>query len=445
MRYQYTYPSYSGAHVYVPVSRELYDARCTVGSAAPAPAPELEKRKSPRAGCCCLSLEGARVCDLLGAVMSACLLLLVCVYWWAVKPGQRVEIWDENIMLLNSGTVVDLMQTSIAESCPRAAGTYEVQKSGFNFDGDANVVVPFSIHRYTLVVWPFLGAVFFFSLLFQAPRTWHTLLWYTCGDPKGDPNGDAYVAREEQPDFERWAEYALTSPFQVFVIATSFWIGEMDLLLCLCALQGAFMFMGYALELEINVVLARLYAPCADSRLREYEWFYEVYGGPPVWYSTPDAHTQRQSEEHVPSLWKRWGLLTRAVFLFLSACFFHGVVWWVIIHRFYSQASNASACNNPMPDEIRSLVEAIVMVEFVFFSLFGFVVLWQLMRVVDKVNAQELPSEQQRLDFHSRLWLQGTACYHCLSFSAKFLLGVLFIALVERMPSATDTRIAPLV
>lgn len=453
-RPEYAPRPYSDPHQ---LSHALYGPVYTDGDSGHAPARDPGRRKPPRAGCCCLSLQSARVCDLAGAVMSACLFVLVCVYW-VMKPEQTVQIWDENIMLLNNGSVTNFVQASIADYCPGAPGKpradeYVLQQSGFNYNEDSKIVVPLALHKYTLVVWPYLGAVFLFSFLFQAPRTWHTLRLCAGADADADARGDAdAIVREEQPDFERWAEYALTSPFQVFVVATSFWIGEMDLLLCMCALQGALMFMGYALELELDVVLTRLYAPGADTRVESYEWFRasqaEFTGTPTyVWYDlvpTPTSKNTNARERRylMPSPWARGVLLGRAIFMFFAACFFHGVVWWVIIHRFYSQAYNAERCQNPMPDQIKTLVEAIVLIEFALFTCFGVVVLWQLLRVLNKVYAQKLPSESERQDFHAQLWLQATACYHFLSFAAKAMLGILFVMLVERMPSATNTQIA---
>lgn len=312
-----------------------------------------------------------------------------------------------------SKRVQDRIQASIADHCPTEGedgrGTSFVsQQSGFEYRDQSKVVVPLAMHQYTLVVWPFLAAVFLVSFVFQASRTAYTMksLWFkTCPKlcPKSFSAVKTDIQREERPDFLRWTEYALTSPLQVFVVATSFWIGEMDLLLCMCALQGALMFMGYLLELEIDVVITRLYA--SDKSQTETGW-----------------------------LW-RARLVAHVVFLFFSACFFHGVVWWVVIHRFYSQARNASVCMNPMPPGIKTLVEIIVFVEFSLFTCFGLVMMWQICRVVVKVYT--LNNLDDGGDFRNRLWVQATAWYHVLSFAAKSLLGILFIMLVRQMPAAT--------
>lgn len=400
---------------------------------------------------CCLSLNCARGCDLVGAVMSFVMFVVVC-FSWTNNANQKVQIWDENIIFISNTSFAHHVQTSVADYCPgdpeqSPRPSYEIQENIFEYDDKVRVVMPISFHRYTLVVWPFLAAVFLISFVFQASRTCYTLR-SVCGgrtyrslSTDGEAHADltAAVVREQQPDFLRWVEYAMTSPFQVFIVATSFWIGEMDLLLCMCALQGALMFMGYALELELDAVLARLYVQIlvpTDNRAAVYEWYDRIHGGVYMWFERKSVDAQKIHHGH--TVWGRTCLLGRAGFLFFSACFFHGVVWWVIIHRFYSQARNAAACKNPMPANIRTLVEAIVYVEFCLFTCFGVVMLWQICRVVCKVYAQQLPSVDEQRDFHARLWLQATAWYHLLSFAAKSLLGILFIMLANMMPAATE-------
>ena len=90
---------------------------------------------------------------------------------------------------------------------------------------------PGTVRPWYLLIW-----IFLVSIVFQGSRAL---------------NNDKDRRRIERydplkPDYWRWVEYALTSPFQVFLIATSVMIGERSQLLSLMGLQGALVMIGFA-------------------------------------------------------------------------------------------------------------------------------------------------------------------------------------------------------
>ena len=55
-----------------------------------------------------------------------------------------------------------------------------------------------------------------------------------------------------KPNFERWLEYALTSPFQIVIVAGTLLIGDIHLLTCLFFLQLGLIWFGFFLEKMIS-------------------------------------------------------------------------------------------------------------------------------------------------------------------------------------------------
>lgn len=331
-----------------------------------------------------LPVSCARKCDFVSAVVSL-LLFVTVIVMWINQPRQVVQVWDENILILDDAKITTLVQDSIGDYCNTSK---ILQQSGMHYNERSRVVVPLSLHAYTLVVWPFLAWVFFCSFLFQAYRSFLRF--------NSDADGGGL---EDGPDFWRWVEYALTSPCQIFIIATSFWIGEQDLLLTMCSLQGALVLTGYVIELEVDKVIESF-------------------------------------EDKFSTRWPR--SLTRVHLLLFASWFFHGALWFVIIRRFYSQAHNADDCQNPMPNDIYNLVSVIVWGEFGFFSGFGLVVVYQVGYLTSAVFWDTRLHNVRRGSFRHEFWLEATVAYYSLSCAAKTLLGVCFVALVLSMPSADD-------
>ena len=107
-----------------------------------------------------------------------------------------------------------------------------------------------------------------------------------------------YYRPESGPHLERWVEYMITSPLQVVFVALAFHIRDVDLLVCLWALQFSMVLTGYSIEREI-------------------------------------ASLGTNSDR-----WKRAGLIV----IFLTSVLVHFVIWSVIYARLRTEQGVVDAC-----------------------------------------------------------------------------------------------------
>ena len=107
-----------------------------------------------------------------------------------------------------------------------------------------------------------------------------------------------YYRPESGPHLGRWVEYMITSPVQVVFVALAFHIREVDLLVCLWAMQFSMVLTGYSIEREI-------------------------------------ASLSTNSDR-----WKRAGLIV----IFLTSVLVHFVIWSVIYARLRTEQGVVDAC-----------------------------------------------------------------------------------------------------
>lgn len=241
--------------------------------------------------------------------------------------------------------------------------------------------------------------IFTVSVAFQGARVWLFV-------PQGNRelNNKAVVFSQYRPyagpDFWRWVEYALTSPFQVVIIASSFGISDRSLLLALGGLQGALTILGVCIEQQIRKLgrhRAKLTHHSAKARKRSH--------------------------------------MLKAVILLWSAWALHGVIWFVLLERFERQKDNLVECGykTSMP----SIVNVIVFGEFLLFTLFGLVPSVQLGLVITTVNTHD---DDQANPPDIARWGTASMVYGILSVAAKTLLEYGFILLVETTPNVQRVK-----
>lgn len=215
-----------------------------------------------------------------------------------------------------------------------------------------------------------LQYMFFFSYLFQFYRCYTIeIKGYDQVSTGVDANKKNYNP-SSGPQFFRWLEYALTSPLMVVIIATSFFISDTSVLVLLGGLQGAVILLGYGVETFLHLA---------------------------------------GKDKDDPELYS-----SKAIYLFLSAWAFHGIIWWVLIDRFNREKYAVQDCGREMP----AVVDFIIWSQFTLFTLFGAV---QTAQVVYVASFQGVENT----------WLPVTLCYSLLSVFAKTMLGFSFIAFVK--------------
>lgn len=220
----------------------------------------------------------------------------------------------------------------------------------------------------------FLLWIFFVAFMCQLQRA----CCYDDNDNDSDDSILTYVPKRG-PQIVRWLEYTLTTPLQVILIASSFFVADLSVLLLLATLQGLLVLTGYFIELILE-----------------------------------NINTRKYNDKHNKNLYIVW-------YVFGVASFVHGVIWWVLIDQFNETFTTFGDCGGTM--QIPTVVTAILWSEFTLFTLFGAVQFFHLLHIsTDYANETE------------PVWEFVTECYSILSVISKTILGILFIALVKASP-----------
>lgn len=188
------------------------------------------------------------------------------------------------------------------------------------------------------------------------------------------------------PDLGRWVEYALTAPFQIVIIASTFLVDDFAFLSVVGALQGALMYMGYTIELTVEKLM--------QLKLKKKN---------------------------------SWLVSLHLSLLLLSAWIMHSIIWYTLIERFLRQDKNIDACN--FTEKMPPWVKWIVFGEFFLFSLFGCVLTTQVLYVQMSSFAAYKNEESVKW-----IWQRATLWYTVLSVAAKTFLEVGFLGLVHATP-----------
>ena len=178
--------------------------------------------------------------------LSICCLVGIVVVWGVKKPI-NIELTRNVQFAYNNVSVTDKMRlwhTTVGESC--AAGSFDLllkqppwenaekQKyGGFSMEG--------VIHASHVNLNAIAFFIYLFSASFQGSR-------FRLFKTKCEPTG---------PEFSRWLEYAFTSPLQVLLVALSFGVSNIDILLGYFGMQLALVIMGYGIEQQIKKTYLR--------------------------------------------------------------------------------------------------------------------------------------------------------------------------------------------
>lgn len=305
--------------------------------------------------------------DALSSVLSTVAFFVAC--WFAFREGKKdmirfndhIDLWRESVYVINTDTEnvhhelalavkssVDGLETALQGFCPN--GTHELYNSTRVWD-DQEYSGTAVIHLFgSFSPWGVLLWIFVVSIVFQSSR----VTGYFYYDPR-------------KPDYWRWLEYALTSPFQILLIATGVFIQERGHVMSLMGLQGALVMLGFLNEKRIDKFYKR--ALKRDlvvkrgpqvGRVREEVWVWPLPKKAKLWIST------------------------------LLSWIFFTIIWYTIIHRFQEQVNNLDDCHfeAEMPREVRF----IVWTQCLLFGLFGVVQFVQVFYTTMYKDAKVLQS-----------------------------------------------------
>ena len=218
------------------------------------------------------------------------------------------------------------------------------------------------------------------------------------------------------PDFSRWLEYLFTSPFQIFIVSTSFGFSNSDTVISQCGMQAALVLLGYNIEQQVKKLYKHRKSKQTEQLLQE------VY-----------ANDTFRRYHHI--FWPTVSDIRGWVYLFV-AWFLHINIWNSIYTRFMLQDTHAQRCEANMKSRIPDVIKYILTSQFVLFTLFG--VVNSMQYILANFGKQRSAQEQRNA------WNFVSQCYAVLSVTAKTMLQVGFVWYVAEYttwPLARDSSV----
>lgn len=245
----------------------------------------------------------------------------------------------------------------------------------------------------SLSVWGMLMAVLVITMLFEMYRAGEFLKEIISRDLSFLPEILKYDPKAG-PDLSRWLEYALTSPWQVIIVAVSFHIREAPLLLMLGMLQALLVLMGYAIEREIDT--------WARHKIK----------------SIPGS----QNQDHNYSS-------TAGVVLFVFTGVAHAAIWWMIRTRLLVEQDAVAHCTaNGQPEFAKEFKDFKHILNLIWGAQFGLFTVFGLGPPVTLLRAWKVEREEDL----KKTWQTTSFFYSILSITAKVVLaGLLFAYAVQ--------------
>ena len=336
--------------------------------------------------------------DLCSAVVSFCTLIASVVI---IARNFPINIsLTRNVAFISRNPVhmdyMKLWHYAADDSCRYTSNKHEFEVQLMNapwrsegkqlFDGFV-IEAPVKVSEIELCFIAFF--IYLFSTSFQAFR------WY---------NFETYINASRGPEFSRWLEYAFTSPLQILLVALSFRITNIDIILGYFGMQLALVIMGYHIEKQIKKKYKR-----SIENIQKPQRFYSflhMFGiadirGPVYLLVSWTLHLLIWG---VPGLWHsdfiRWGISGDYAF----------------VHKYQK------TCFQDDDFQMPAAVDVIFWSQFILFTIFGVVCSIQfVLAYIKPVSRVE--------DIQNR-WHHVSVCYGILSVSAKTILEIGFLLLL---------------
>jgi hypothetical protein len=222
----------------------------------------------------------------------------------------------------------------------------------------------------------------------------------------------------ETPCSWRWLEYALTSPMAVILVASALMQRDVNTLTLLSVAQAACVQFGFAVE----YALADFDSTQADSKAIDFQ---EVTALPVD--KCPQTWPHQRNR-----LW--W-------FSFLASGALHITIWHMLISHFIHTSGDTdclqTAAAREQSDTWRNAMIVVLAGQCISFTLFGIVPVYQAYELGIlpwKPNRYADLTQEQNV---RRVMRKGFEIYTILSCTAKFTLGVTYIAFVRLFPFYT--------
>lgn len=290
-----------------------------------------------------------------------------------------------------------------------------------------------NVHDSTISLFLIALPIYFFSFAFQLTR----YLTYCT-----ETNRDGVYKPWLGPDFSRWMEYLFTSPFQIFIVSSAFGFASRDTLLAQCGMQAALVLLGYDIEQQVKKIYKR---PVENSPTEETTSVNSRNSNTLRRTNALRASTDKDVNiyaelaprrcHHILWTFVKWRA-TRdiRIWVYMGVTWIlHILIWTSIIGRFFVQDDHSRNCESNTDFKIPDVVLAIMWSQFILFTTFGVVNLWQVVWATPRSQTEQRST-----------WNFYSLCYSVLSVTAKTVLEAMFLWYVsdyETWPLAKDSRV----
>jgi hypothetical protein len=306
----------------------------------------------------------------------------------------------------NTSYFIDDLTKAYSKTCPQQASPpgklLILQTSPHANLGLNNVIQTWMPVRHDLIFseingWFILTLLFIISFAYQIYFERHT--------HTKKPTSDLYdLSYFERPCFARWMEYALTSPLQILLIASSVMIRDVYTVTLLVTAQFVCVLLGFAVECAMAM---------HEDNTRQYHAVAFKSNGNEA---PADAGTH---DEHPPSI-----PYTLLWFLcFFASAVLHVMVWYILWNQL-SNVEQETECQSGPRDWVLPL-KTVIYGQLILFSLFA------LVPAVQKIRIWGYNKPIHHTFF------AGSIAYAILSVTAKLFLGASYIAFVLLFPFET--------
>jgi len=304
--------------------------------------------------------------------------------------------------------------------------------------------IPVQFHfmgHYQIDGYVLLILIFGFSAFFEA------MSWHFVRDSER-PDYEYELTYTERPCMWRWMEYAVTSPLQILLVASSLMIRDIYTLYMLLFAQVALVQLGFAVEYAISAKGD----DCTGLQVGDVFGLDEALLYPLNMQKTINLYKKDAEQPQNKTKAKICYIDRLFWFSFSPAWLLHGAIWGILIQYFAHQDVD---CEEPAQDWTGILI-AVVTTQAVGFTSFAVIPLFQALKVgilpawmnftemfpsfLSWIKL-EIPEANNPTRSGASVLHWAFGYYTLLSLVVKVTLGITYMSFVTFFPFATDHKV----